>query len=105
MKISAIIALFAIVALVQSAPAPASIPAGAAVKKIHTPAAAASIASYQDKAPGSVPIAASHQKGSGDNAVPMRRKRGLVNADVSKNKVCVKAPITVDAHNAKILSR
>ncbi|KAG0277727.1 hypothetical protein BGZ96_002731 [Linnemannia gamsii] len=104
MKISAIIALFAIVALVQSAPAPASIPASAPAKKIHTPAAAAAIASYQDKAPGSAPMAASHQKGSGDDAAPKRRKRGLVNADVSRNKVCVKAPVNVDAHDAKILS-
>ncbi|KAF9274914.1 hypothetical protein BGZ88_002702 [Linnemannia elongata] len=101
MKISAIIAVFAIVALVQAAPAP--IPASTG-KKIHTEAAAASIASYQDKASGTAPMVASHHKGSSEEAAPMRRKRGLINTEVSRNKVCVKAPVNVDAHNARVLS-
>ncbi|KAF9547448.1 hypothetical protein EC957_008458 [Mortierella hygrophila] len=101
MKISTIIALFAVIALVQAAPAP--IPAGSG-KKIHTEAAAASIASYQDKASGTAPMVASHHKGSGEGAAPMRRKRGLINTDISRNKVCVKAPVKVDAHNVKVLS-
>ncbi|KAG0300671.1 hypothetical protein BGZ97_003120 [Linnemannia gamsii] len=105
MKITALIALFAIVALVQSAPTThAVIPAGTTVKKVHTEAAAASIASYQDKPTGSAPKAASHHKGSGGDTAPMRRKRGLANTEVSRNKVCVKAPVRVDAHDTKILS-
>ncbi|KAF9149478.1 hypothetical protein BG015_008737 [Linnemannia schmuckeri] len=102
MKISGIIALFAIVVLVQAAPTPA--PASTS-KKFHTEAAAASFASYQDKVSGTAPMIASHHKGSGEEAAPMRHKRSLLNVDVSRNKVCVKAPINVDAHKAKILSR
>ncbi|KAF9098995.1 hypothetical protein BGX23_004530 [Mortierella sp. AD031] len=96
MKISIIIALFAVVALAQAAPTP--VPAG---KRIHSEAAAASIASYQDKAT-LAPKADLHKT---DGAATMHKRDGsLVNVPVKKNKVCVKAPVNVDAKNLRILS-
>lgn len=87
MKTSAIIVFLAmVVVLTQSAPA--SIPA------------AASIASYQDKATGAaIPMVVSHHRG----AAPMRRRRGLVDV-VDKDKSSdIKPPVDTDARNVHVL--
>ncbi|KAF9902067.1 hypothetical protein EC991_005379 [Linnemannia zychae] len=98
MKISAAITLLAIVALVQAAPAPSG--------KVISEAAAASIASYQDKSSSPMASSVHHSQAgaSGGDAVPMR-KRGdpAVNAKVTKNKICAKAPVKANVEDVKIL--
>ncbi|KAG0275092.1 hypothetical protein BGZ95_009191 [Linnemannia exigua] len=102
MKISAIIAFFAIVALVQAAPAPVPASTG---KKVHSEAAAASIASYQDKPGPKASSAHKNKAAPGEAAVPMRKRgESAVNAEVKKNKLCVKAPVNADVKNVKVLS-
>ncbi|KAF9935299.1 hypothetical protein FBU30_004874 [Linnemannia zychae] len=93
MKISAVIALLATIVMIQAAPA--AIRAETA-KRIYSPAAAASIASYQGET-GSVMQTINF-------AQTMRKRDDLVKANVRKNKVCAKVPVNVNVKHNRILT-
>ncbi|KAG0369820.1 hypothetical protein BGX24_002271 [Mortierella sp. AD032] len=101
MRITVIIALGAIIALVQAAPGPVPASTG---KKVHSEAAAVSIASYQDKPRPIASSAHNNKAASGGDAVPMRKREdSAVNAEVKNNKICTKVPVKADVKNVKVL--